>query len=47
MQGTILNWLVADVPVFGLQAQNWMVLFALFVALYAGVSLLTRERKHS
>ncbi len=29
-----MNWLVADFPVFGLQAQNWMLIIGLFFAMY-------------
>ena len=29
-----MNWLVSDLPVFGLQAQNWMLVFILFFAMY-------------
>jgi hypothetical protein len=35
MQTTILNWLVGNLPLFGLRAQNWMVLLLLLAALYA------------
>ena len=46
METTFLNWLVADVLVLGLRAQNWMLLIALFFVLYGCVHLLKRERRH-
>ena len=41
-----LDWLVADVPLFGLHAQNWMLLIGACLVLYEGACLLKRERRH-
>lgn len=34
MESFVVNWLVSDLPVFGLRAQNWMLVFILFFATY-------------
>jgi len=34
LETELLNWLVADLPVFGWEAQNWMLLVALLFVFY-------------
>jgi len=34
MATAFLNWLVADLPIFGLHAQNWMPVLIAFGAFY-------------
>ena len=34
MESFVVNWLVSDLPVFGLRAQNWMLVLILFFAMY-------------
>jgi hypothetical protein len=46
METAFLDWLVADVPLFGLRAQNWMVMIAVFVVFYGFACVLKRERRH-
>jgi disulfide bond formation protein DsbB len=44
MQTTILDWLVADFSVFGLRAQNWMLIIFVFLVLYVFVVWLGRKK---
>jgi hypothetical protein len=46
MELALLNWLVADVSLLGLQAQNWMLVFAAVFVLYGCIYLLRRKRGH-
>jgi hypothetical protein len=34
LQIEFLNWLIADFPLFGWEAQNWMVVVTLLFAFY-------------
>ena len=35
MRGTVGDWLVAGVTLWGIQFQNWMILIVVMVAAYA------------
>jgi hypothetical protein len=39
----MLNWLVANCTIFGLHAQNWMLLFGALFALYVAWLALARR----
>jgi hypothetical protein len=41
----MLDWLTDNIDLFGLPAQNWMLLLGLGVLLYIGVLALPRRRR--
>jgi hypothetical protein len=46
MESVAMNWLVSDLPVFGLRAQNWMLVFLLFFVMYFAYVLLLQRHSH-
>jgi hypothetical protein len=45
MQTAFLNWLVADLPIFGFHAQNWMLVLIMFGLFYLCAVLFLRPRR--
>ena len=44
METAFLNWLVADLVIFGFHGQNWMLAVILFVLFYLCVATFVRRR---
>lgn len=44
METPFLNWLVADLVIFGFHGQNWMLAVILFVLFYLCVAIFVRRR---